>query len=659
MCGICGVLNAFSTREEQAETIERMTAPLQHRGPDAWGTYLAPDVAFGQTRLSIVDLACGHQPMQTERFVVVYNGEVFNHIELRAELEAAGVSFATHCDTEVILHLFEREGPASFRKLNGQFAILIWDRKQRTLTAVRDRYGVRPLYVLNHDGRVYFSSEMKSFDALPGFSRDYEPAAVLEHAILWNTLDDRTVYRGIRSVRAGCFETHRIGATPVNTRYYELGETLCRADAPRTFAGAVEEFTGLLQDAVNLRLRSDVPVGSYLSGGIDSSVIAHLTKTEKRDDFRTFSVAFEDGDYDESRYQRMLSEQIRSQLETVTISYEAIDANFAEAVYHAERPIFRTAPVPLFLLSQRVRDCGFKVVLTGEGADEILYGYDSFKELRILEQWKREGDATGASELIKQLYPHLRHYNDPTRFGMMRMFYEGFLDDFDNALCGLNIRAANNKIIANYLHKDHQLEFDKDGLLERVRAVLPPDFEKWTLLQRNSYLEIRTLLAGYLLSSQGDRMSLGHSVEGRYPFLDHRVVEAAFGYPDDFKLHGFEQKHLLREAFRGKVPEEILDRPKRPYMAPDLKAFFRQGRLTPMASEHLSEAAIARTGLFDPSAVGRFLRKFENRFPEEIGYRDNMIIVFLLSAQIAHHWARHPRSPRLDPARRTVALSDY
>lgn len=659
MCGICGVLNAFPTRDEQADTIERMTAPLQHRGPDAWGTYLAPEIAFGQTRLSIVDLACGHQPMQTRRFVVVYNGEIYNHIELRAELEAAGVTFATHCDTEVILHLFEREGPACIQKFNGQFAILVWDRVEQTLTAVRDRYGVRPLYVLNHAGRVYFSSEMKSFDALPDFTREFEPAGVLEHAILWNTLDDRTVYRQIRSVRAGCYETHRIGGSFTSTRYYEIGETLGRDGAPTSFSGAIDEFTGLLQDAVNLRLRSDVPVGAYLSGGIDSSVIAHLTKNEKRDDFRTFSVAFEDGDYDESRFQRMLSEQINSQLETVTISYDSINDSFMDAVYHTERPIFRTAPVPLFLLSQRVRDCGFKVVLTGEGADEILYGYDSFKELRLLEQWKRDGDAAGASERIKQLYPHLRHYNDPARSGMMRMYYEGFLGDFDNALCGLNIRSANNAIIANFLHKDHALEFDKGALLERLRATLPPDFERWTLLQRNSYLEIRTLLAGYLLSSQGDRMSLGHSVEGRYPFLDHRVVEAAFGYPDDFKLQGFSQKHLLREAFRGKVPEEILDRPKRPYMAPDLKAFFRNGRLTPMAAEFLSEDSITRAGLFDWTAVNRFLRKFENRFPEEIGYRDNMVIVFLLSAQIARHWAHHPRAPRLDPTLRTVTLSDY
>jgi len=636
-----------------------MTAPLQHRGPDAWGTYLAPEVAFGQTRLSIVDLSAGHQPMATERSVIVFNGEIYNHIELRAELEAKGVSFTTHCDTEVLLRLFETEGTAGFSKLNGQFVFLIWDRKTKTLTAVRDRYGVRPLFVLHHQGRTYFSSEMKSFDGLPDFARRYAPECVLEHATLWNTLGGRTVYQGIRCVEAGCFEVFRPGTESQRGRYYEIGQELGRIDVPKTIEDASQHFTGLLQDAVDLRLRSDVPVGAYLSGGIDSSVIAHLTKKNKKENFRTFSVGFEDSAFDESHFQRLVSDQIGSPLESIRITNESIEENFMEAIYHTERPIFRTAPIPLYLLAKRVRECGFRVVLTGEGADEILYGYDSFKELRILEQWKREGAATSAPDLLKQLYPHLRHFSDPKYFGMMQVYYEGFLEDFDNELCGLNIRVSNNKIIANYLNRDLGVEFDKGALLERLRAVLPADFSQWSLLQRNSYLEIRTLLDGYLLSSQGDRMSLGHGIEGRYPFLDHRVVEAAFSYPDDFKLKGFSQKHVLREAFRGKVPNEILDRPKHPYNAPDLKAFFRNGVLTERARHFLSEKVVSDYGLFDTKMVARFLRKFEGKIPDQVGYRDNMIMIFMLSAQIAQFWARSPKTIYLDPALKRVSLCDY
>jgi len=220
MCGICGVLNSFPTRAEQEETILRLTAPLQHRGPDAWGTFLAPELALGHTRLSIIDLSSGQQPMATERSVVVFNGEIYNHIELRADLEKRGVSFDTHCDTEVLLRLYEIEGPAAFSKLNGQFAFLIWDRKAKTLTAARDRYGVRPLFILYHQGRYYFSSEMKSFDAIPGFARNYAPDCILEHATLWNTLGGRTVFQGIRILEPGCYEVFRSGSSPVRMRYY-------------------------------------------------------------------------------------------------------------------------------------------------------------------------------------------------------------------------------------------------------------------------------------------------------------------------------------------------------------------------------------------------------------------------------------------------------
>jgi asparagine synthase (glutamine-hydrolysing) len=315
--------------------------------------------------------------------------------------------------------------------------------------------------------------------------------------------------------------------------------------------------------------------------------------------------------------------------------------------------------VPLFLLSSCVRGTDIKVVLTGEGADEILFGYDVFKELKILERWRADPASDQISQLIAQLYPHLSHYADPTRLGMIRMYYEEFLDEVENDLVGLNMRVSNNKIIARYLNEDLGVGFDKEQLLERLQATLPVDFSRWGMLQKNSYLEIRTLLQGYLLSSQGDRMALGHGIEGRYPFLDHRVVDTLFHYPDHYKLNGFSQKHILRESFRGKVPSSVIDRPKRPYMAPDLAAFFRDGGLTPTARQFLSDEAIEESGLFSTKYVKRLVRKYERRMPEEIGYRDNMLIVFILSAQIADYFARNPREATLDEGERRVRIVDY
>ena len=240
---------------------------------------------------------------------------------------------------------------------------------------------------------------------------------------------------------------------------------------------------------------------------------------------------------------------------SVTIDGSDIESQLLDAVYHGERPVFRSAPVPLYRLSQAVRGSDIRVVLTGEGADEYLYGYDSFKELQILSAWKREGDGGSAPDMLRRLYPHLSHYADATRFGMIKMYYEGFLDSFENELGALNIRAHNNRIIARYLHPDLQVDDSNERLLERLRQQLPPEFQHWSMLQRNSYLEIRTLLAGYLLSSQGDRMALGHGIEGRYPFLDHRLVDLVFHLPDDYKLHDFQQKRLLCDTFRKRIPD--------------------------------------------------------------------------------------------------------
>jgi asparagine synthase (glutamine-hydrolysing) len=311
------------------------------------------------------------------------------------------------------------------------------------------------------------------------------------------------------------------------------------------------------------------------------------------------------------------------------------------------------------LLSAEVAHCGFKVVLTGEGADEILCGYDSFKELRLLETWKKDPASASIPQLIGELYPHLSHYNDPGKLRMLLMFYEDFVDQFDNALAGLNIRTNNNMAMARFFNKDHHIKFNKDELIAAVKATLPSSFGEWSILQRNQFLEIRTLLSGYLLSSQGDRMSMAHGVEGRYPFLDHRLVERAFSYPDDYKLNGFSQKHILRRAFADEIPEAILNRPKRPYMSPDSKSFFRNGKPTPECEYLLSSRMCEECGIFDAGVVGRFVQKMCSRTLDDAGYRDNMIMTFLLSTHASYHWIKNRKAATLKPELKKVEIIDY
>ena len=406
---------------------------------------------------------------------------------------------------------------------------------------------------------------MKAFDYIPGFSRTYDFANLLEHGLLWNTLGDATVWQGVTSLPGGSFMILAQNKTPHTERYYELGESLAEQATPVTMDEARHRVYDGLLDAVRLRLRSDVPVGAYLSGGIDSSVIAFLTQMHPRESFRTFSIAFADSDFDERRYQSEMVHQLGTDHTMIEIDYRAVRDAFSEVIYRTERPIFRTAPVPLFLLSQAVAASGMKVVLTGEASDEILWGYDSFKELKLLRFWQKFPSSALRPLLIKRLYPHLKHYADPLQYGLLKTYYQEFLGNCDNELASLNIRLVNNSAIAHALNRDHGCAVDKERILGRIRAMLPPGYGHWSALRQNQFMEMRTLLSGYLLSSQGDRMSMAHGVEGRYPFLDHRLVETAFSFPDSIKLGGLEQKLVLRRAFRGLIPDSIIDRPKLPY----------------------------------------------------------------------------------------------
>ena len=647
MCGLIGIFSKDLTGTIRKDSLINMVAALQHRGPDGSGVYLAENIALGHARLAIIDLNGGNQPMITDRYVIVYNGEIYNYIELREELKLKeNIHFQTSSDTEVVIKAFEAYGLDALAKFNGQFAFILWDKKDKKLIIARDRYGVRPLYILHHNNSYYFSSELKSFDTIEGYQRRYHAENLFDHALMWNTIDDATVYENIRSLPAGTCEIYKESSPIKNIRYYEIGES--SASPTADFQTALEEFTSLLNDSVKLRLRSDVPVGTYLSGGIDSSVTTYLTSLHNKEIFKTFSVSFEDKDFDESSFQKEMVARLNSEHFNLQISYSMIAENFLEAVYHCERPVFRTAPVPLFLLSKMVHDEGIKVVLTGEGADEVLFGYDSFKEVKLLDFWAKQPESTIRPLLLKKLYPHLQHYKDPRQFGLIRLYYEEFLKDYNNDLVGLNIRIYNNKVLSNFFNKDLQITFNKDRVLGKIRKILPNNFNNWTLLQKNQFLEFKTLLSGYLLSAQGDRMSMAHSVEGRYPFLDHRLIEKLFYYPDDFKLKVFSQKHLLCKAFQHVIPDSIIKRPKRPYMAPDLKSFFSNGKLTEQASYFLSDRLLDQYGIFDKKIVAMLIRKFERRMPEEIGYRDNMAFTFVLSCQMANYWARNPKNNNLN-----------
>jgi asparagine synthase (glutamine-hydrolysing) len=658
MCGIVGIIDWQMPMDTQKEILLGMVSTLGHRGPDGRGLFVSPGAALGHTRLSIIDLKSGAQPFQIDRFVMVYNGEVYNYVEIRKELEKINIPFYTKSDTEVVLRAFAYWGTDCFNKFNGQFALLIWDRYKRELIAARDRFGVRPLYIAKQKSSIYFSSELKAFDTIAGFNRTYEMQNFLEHGMLWNTIGDKTIYQDIRALAAGSVEVYNMSGLVKRYQYYTLGQTYSRY--PYSYEQAKEELQEKLLNSVKLRLRSDVPVGVYLSGGIDSAIIAHLNGKASSQTFETFSVAFSDKQFDESIFQNEMATQIGSKHHTENINYDSINRNFLDTIYHIERPVFRSAPTPLYLLAKKVREANIKVVLTGEAADEIFFGYDSFKEIKILQFWAKQPSSKFRPHLIKRLYPHLQHYADSKQFGFIKMYYEKFLGSVGQKLAGLNIRMHNNKVIRASLNKDFGASISIEKIAEDMEASLPNDFGGWTNLQQHQYLEMKTLLSGYLLSSQGDRISLSQSVEGRYPFLDHELVDFAFSLPDSFKMRGLSQKHILRDSFNGLIPKSIINRPKLPYQAPDLKSFFKNGKLYGSGAEFLSSHMIAKYGVFDQNYVKRFLNKFKDRTPEQIGYRDNMLLVFMLSSQMACFWSENQKfNPQETVEGMDVEINDY
>jgi len=657
MCGILGILGFEPNEGNRTKAIMKMTSTLQHRGPDGFGYYISPDIALGQTRLSIIDLSTGDQPFTTENSIIIYNGEVYNYIEIKQELERKGVRFKSTSDTEVIVRAYEFYGEECLTKFNGQFAFLIWNKEKKELFAARDRFGIRPLYILDHKGSYYFSSEMKAFDTIQNYNRQFDIDGLFEHALFWNTTADTTVFKNIRSLPGGTFVLFKQGKIAVEKKYYEIGQN--NSFHPKSYNEAKEEFNSLLNDAVKLRLRSDVPVGAYLSGGIDSSVITHLIHKNKPDRLKTFSITFENKEFDESQYQKEMIQKINSDHIFINITNKKIDDALPQAVYHAERPIFRTAAVPLFLLSEKVRENNIKVVLTGEGADELLYGYDSYKELKMLKFWSKFPNSKLRPLLIKKLYPHLNHYNNNDMYGLMKMYYEGFLGDFENPLASLNIRIHNNKAIENYFNNTYNISFQKEAIINNLEKTLPSNYNSWDIYQKNQFLEMKTLLSGYLLSSQGDRMSLAHSIEGRYPFLDHRIVDSLFYINDEYKMKGLSQKHLLRDSYAGKIPDSIINRPKKPYIAPDLSSFFREGKPTENTSFFLNDTIVKDYGIWDPKYVARFIGKFKNGVPENVGYRDNMLACFMLSTQIVQYWINNPINYTLYDNDFKIKINDY
>jgi asparagine synthase (glutamine-hydrolysing) len=613
-----------------------MTRALRHRGPDEAGIYYDPRCGLAHTRLAILDVAGGKQPLcDTDNEAhLAFNGEIFNHVELRHELVALGYQFQTRSDTEVVIQALRAWGEDALGRFNGQFAIALWTPRTQTLLLARDRVGVRPLHVCTHAGRVYFASEAKAiFAADRSIPREIDPVGLIETFTFWTVLAPRTMFRGVEELRPGHVRVY--GPEGIRERcYWHPSFPAAGDERPMPLAEATEALTSALARATERRLMcADVPVGCYLSGGLDSSMIAALARRIHGPGLRTFSLRFTDAALDEGSFQRMMARDLATEDVEIEVSHGDIADAFPTAIRHIERPLLRTAAAPMLLLARRVSEAGIKVVLTGEGADEMLAGYDLFREARVRRFWAREPQSSRRPRLLERLYPYLAR-SPASAQAMAREFFGRGLEQPDSAQFAHGPRWSAASALQRLLSKEvHHAAARAGDPIEHLLASAPAAFSSWDPLARDQYLEIRTLLSGYLLSSLGDRVAMASAVEGRFPFLDNDVVELACSLPPNHKLRVLDEKHVLKCAAAGLVPKSIIARPKQPYRAPDAIALCSEP-LHGWVGDVLEERALRHAGLFDAAAVTQLWSKCRARGGGALSNADNMAITGVLSTQL-------------------------
>ncbi|MFH0962846.1 MAG: asparagine synthase (glutamine-hydrolyzing) [Planctomycetota bacterium] len=601
MCGICGIYSLSGRSEIEARVLEEMTAKLTHRGPDDAGMMLAPGAGLGIRRLKVIDLETGHQPIENETgtLATVYNGEVYNYRELRVELEARGHRFRTRTDTEVILHLYEERGPDALDSLNGMFAIAIYDRERRALFLARDRMGIKPLYYGVFGDLLLFGSEPKSILCHPrARGVEIRPEALAEYLANEFIAAPRTIFRDLSKLEAGHYLIAQDGRIETRRYWERRGAQDTEARSPVEAERRLEE---LLLDSVRRRLIADVPVGVFLSGGIDSSTIAALACRVHNGPVRTFSVGFEDPSFDESPYAKLAADSLGTDHYHTVMTARHLQDALHDVVGLLDEPLGDASIIPTYLLSKFTRE-HVTVALAGDGGDELFAGYPTYIAHRIAKGYR------ALPELIRT-----RVFARAVR--ALPVSKRNFSLDFmaKRFLAGVELPPVER-------HMTWMGSFTPG----EIRALLRPDFagdcavagvyqaaeEEARLASTGTPLEMaqRIDLRMYLeedILVKTDRASMANSLEVRVPYLDHRIVEFALGLPMRWKLHGVTTKWILKRIAQRYLPARIVHRPKKGFGIP--VARWLDGDLKSWAAELLSETRLARQGIFDPAAVTKLL----------------------------------------------------
>ncbi|HEX3048708.1 MAG TPA: asparagine synthase (glutamine-hydrolyzing) [Bacillota bacterium] len=607
MCGICGMFDLKNERRVEQAVIGKMTGKLLHRGPDAVGHYIKDNLALGFTRLSIIDLEGGMQPLWNEdhTLVMLCNGEIFNYLDLRKNLVAKGHQFKTNCDVEVLVHLYEESGPEFIKDLNGQFAFVIFDSRKNLLLCARDQVGIAPFFYTIVDQMFIFASEMKAILEHPLVKREIDIIGMDQILTFPGMISPRTLIKDIHSLESGHYLI-LMDSTLKNIEYWDLiypktAEIEYRDDEEYY----IETLDELLTRAVKLRLQADVPVGFYISGGLDSALVAaKIFQIDGSDRRHSFSIDFPEKNLSESKYQRIMARVVNSNHHEKLFHFSDISARLPQAVYHSEAALKETYNTASLALSESVKAANIKVTLTGEGADELFGGYVGYKFDKFRQQQPAK---TGQNDLLEREIRR-KIWGDPD------FIYEK--DCYPN-------RVTKQELYAEPLH----------GIFTEIDAWNHPvvnqnRIQGIDLLHQRSYIDFKLRLSDHLLSDHGDRMAYANSVEARYPFLDKDLIEFVRLIPPGLKLKQFTEKYILKKIAATIVPREIIDRPKFAFVAPGSPELLQEG--SAYIQELLSDANIRRQGIFNPNTVEKLKNQYQQPgFKLNLPYDSDLLIMVI------------------------------
>jgi asparagine synthase (glutamine-hydrolysing) len=635
---VCGIVALFSRRDPISEAVlQRATQSLYHRGPDGQRHWMSPDrrIALGHARLSIIDLTTGDQPIasEDEQTRIVVNGEFYGYEAIQRELEHSGHRLRTRSDSEIALHLYEDLGSQCLHRLRGEFAFVLWDETNRTIFAARDRFGIKPLFYAFYKETLYFASEVKALFAA-GVPARWDAESVY-HSVEFGGHPMRTLFDGILQVPPG----HYLIATEKHVQLHQYWDfdypRADRASPQRSDADYAAEFRQALEEAVRIRLRADVPVGCYLSGGLDSCSVLGLAARHHPEPIRAFTLTFDHADYDEEKEACEMAAKAGAEFFPIPIRQDDLADHFADAILQSETLCFNAHGVAKYLLSRAVRDAGYKVVITGEGSDEILGGYAHFRRDMLL--YNREGQDP---DVVASLLDDLERLNPVSRglllphgepgplHGVKRLL--GFVPSWIETFSARSVKMR-ALLTGNFLETFGQREgfhaFFSDVDVRGQLAGRDP-------LNQSLYLWAKTGLPTYILTMLGDRMEMAHSIEGRVPFLDHHVVEVLRSQPVSQKIRGMTEKFVLREAVRDVISDTVYRRQKHPFLSPPATLNPDQ-RLSSFVQDTLRGPVLASIPYFDQKKVVGLLDSLPT-MDEGARVANDQVLMLLVSACVLH-----------------------